>query len=207
LPSGQTNIRARYRKGIGLEGLVKGGQLSMLLTRPLGVKGVINPTASAGAQDPEVLDDARANAPLKVLTLERVVSLSDYEDFARAFGGIAKALAAWTWNKHSRGVLVTVAGPNGVAVEAGSATYNNLLAAMRAAGDPFVELRVMTYRPAYFRFAGSVDVDKFYRSGSAATLQQRLLAEQSITLPNGQLAAAELLTLDPAPLDQLGVMA
>jgi hypothetical protein len=52
-----------------------------------------------------------------------------------------------------------------------------------------------------------VDVDKFYRSGSAATLQQRLLAEQPITLPNGQLAAAELLTLDPAPLDQLGVMA
>ena len=231
----------------------------MLLTRPLGVKGVNNPVASDGAQDPEVLDDARANAPLRVLTLERVVSLTDYEDFARAFGGIAKALAAWTWNKHSRGVLVTVAGPNGAAVDAASATYNNLLAAMRAAGDPFVELRVMTYRPAYFRFAGSVkvdgdyetdkvlaavetalrhafafaargfgqpvmlseviatiqavpgviavDVDKFYRSGSAATLQQRLLAEQPITLPNGQLAAAELLTLDPAPLDQLGVMA
>ena len=113
LPSGQTNVRARYRKGIGLEGLVKGGQLSMLLTRPLGVKGVNNPIASDGAQDPEVLDDARANAPLRVLTLERVVSLTDYEDFARAFGGIAKALAAWTWNKHSRGVLVTVAGPNG----------------------------------------------------------------------------------------------
>lgn len=259
LPSGQTNVRARYRKGIGLEGLVKGGQLSMLLTRPLGVKGVNNPIASDGAQDPEVLDDARANAPLRVLTLERVVSLTDYEDFARAFGGIAKALAAWTWNKHSRGVLVTVAGPNGAPVDAASATYNNLLAAMRAAGDPFVELRVMTYRPAYFRFAGSVkvdadyetdkvlaavetalrhvfafaargfgqpvmlseviaaiqavpgviavDVDKFYRSGSAATLQQRLLAEQPITLSNGQLAAAELLTLDPAPLDQLGVMA
>ena len=259
LPSGQTNVRAHYRKGIGLEGLVKAGQLSMLLTRPLGVKGVNNPVASDGAQDPEVLDDARANAPLRVLTLERVVSLTDYEDFARAFGGIAKALAAWTWNKHSRGVLVTVAGPNGAVVDAASATYNNLLAAMRAAGDPFVELRVMTYRPAYFRFAGSVkvdgdyetdkvlaavetalrhdfafaarrfgqpvmlseviatiqavpgviavDVDKFYRSGSASTLQQRLLAELPITLPNGQLAAAELLTIDPVPLDQLGVMA
>jgi hypothetical protein len=259
LPSGQTNIRARYRKGIGLEGLVKAGQLSMLLSRPLGVKGVINPQDAAGAQDPERLDDARANAPLKVLTLERVVSLVDYENFARAFGGIAKALATWTWDGRSRGVLVTVAGPGGAAVTPGSATFDNLLAAMRAAGDPFVELRVKTFRPVYFRFAGNVkvdadfesdkvllaveralrdnfvfdarrfgqpvmlsevisviqavpgvvavDVDKLYRGGSSPSLQPRLLAELPETLPNGQLAAAELLMLDAAPLDQLGVMA
>jgi predicted phage baseplate assembly protein len=259
LPSGQNNVRVKYRKGIGLDGLVRAGQLSMLLTRPLGVKGVINPLDASGAQDPEQLDDARANAPLKVLTLERVVSLSDYENFARAFGGIAKALASWTWDGRSRGVLVTVAGPNGAAVIPGSATYENLLAAMRAAGDPFVELRVKTFRPAYFRFAGNVkinpdfesekvlaaveqalresfsfiargfgqpvmlseviaviqavpgvlavDVDKLYRSGNMPGLQQRLLAELPVLSANGQLSAAELLTLDAAPLDQLGVMA
>ncbi len=259
LPSGQNNIRAKYRKGIGVEGLVKSGQLSMLLSRPLGVKGVTNPLDAGGAQDPEQLDDARANAPLKVLTLERIVSLSDYENFARAFGGIAKALATWTWDGRSRGVLVTVAGPNGAAVIPGSATFDNLLAAMRAAGDPFVELRVKTFRPAYFRFAGhikiaaefeidkvlaaveqalreqfsfaarafgqpvmlseviaavqavagviAVDVDKLYRSGATPSLQQRLLAELPVLTANGQLPAAELLTLDPAPLDQLGVMA
>lgn len=259
LPSGQNNIRAKYRKGIGLEGLVKVGQLSMLLTRPLGVKGVINPLDASGAQDPEQIDDARANAPLKVLTLERIVSLIDYENFARAFGGIAKALATWTWDGCSRGVMVTVAGPNGATVEPGSATFDNLLAAMRAAGDPFVELRAKTYRPAYFRFAGNVkvdgdfenekvlvtveqalrekfsfaarefgqpvmlseviaviqavpgviavDVDKLYRSGANASLQQRLLAELPVLSPNGQLPSAELLTLDAAPLDQLGVMA
>jgi len=259
LPSGQSNIRAKYRKGIGLEGLVKAGQLSMLLTRPLGVKGVVNPLDASSAQDPEQLDDARVNAPLKVLALERVVSLTDYENFARAFGGIAKALASWTWDGRSRGVLVTVAGPGGAAVTPGSATYDNLLVAMRAAGDPFVELRVKTFRPAYFHFAGNVkvaaefdidkvlaaveralrgtfafaarafgqpvmlseviaaiqavpgvtavDVDKLYRSGAGASLQQRLLAELPVLGPNGQLLAAELLTLDAAPLDQLGVMA
>ena len=81
----RNNVRAKYRKGIGVEGLVKSGQLSMLLSRPLGVKGVTNPLAAGGAQDPEQLGDARANAPLKVLTLDRVVSLRDYENFARAF--------------------------------------------------------------------------------------------------------------------------
>jgi predicted phage baseplate assembly protein len=259
LPSGQNNVRAKYRKGIGLEGLAKAGQLSMLLTRPLGVKGVVNPLDASSAQDPEQLDDARGNAPLKVLTLERVVSLTDYENFARAFGGIAKALANWTWDGRSRGVLVTVAGPGGAAVMPGSAAYDNLLAAMRAGGDPFVELRVKTFRPAYFHFAGNVkvaaefetdkvlaaveqalraqfafgarafgqpvmlseviaaiqavpgviavDVDKLYRAGAGASLQQRLLAELPVLASNGQLLAAELLTLHAAPLDQLGVMA
>ena len=149
VPTGQNNVSAKYRKGIGLEGLVKAGQLSMLLTRPLGVKGVINPKDASGAQDPEQLEDARTNAPLRVLTLDRVVSLLDYENFARAFGGIAKALATWTWDGHTRGVLVTVAGPNGASIEPDSATFQNLMAAMRNAGDPFVNLRVKTYRPAF----------------------------------------------------------
>jgi len=259
LPSGANNLRAKYRKGIGTEGLVKAGQLSMLLSRPLGVKGVTNPLAASGAQDPEQLDDARANAPLRVLTLERVVSLRDYQDFARAFGGIAKALASWTWDGRNRGVLVTVAGPSGAPVLPNGATYQNLLKAMRAAGDPFVALAVKSFRPQSFRLAGNikidpayqpefvlaaveqalrdqfsfarrefaqpvmlseviaamqpvagvvaVDVDKLYRSDKAATLEQRLLAEAPVMLANGVLQAAELLTLDAAPLDQLGVMA
>ena len=53
---------------------------------------------------------ARRNAPLTVLTLDRIVSLRDYEDFARAFGGIAKALATWTWDGQRQGIFVTVAG-------------------------------------------------------------------------------------------------
>lgn len=258
LPSGPNNLRAKYRKGIGTEGLVKAGQLSMLLSRPLGVKGVINPVASTGAQDSEQLDDARANAPLRVLTLARVVSLRDYQDFARAFGGIAKARASWTWDGRSRGVLITVAGPAGAAILLDGSTYQNLLKALRAAGDPFVALSVKTFRPASFRFAGkvkidpayetdsvlaqveqalregftfarrefaqpvllseviaiiqavegiiAVDVDKLYRNGQPATLQHRLLAEAPVS-QSGVLLAAELLTLDPAPLNQLGVMA
>ena len=43
LPSGQDNVRATYRKGIGVDGLVKAGQLTSLLTRPLGLKSVTNP--------------------------------------------------------------------------------------------------------------------------------------------------------------------
>src|SRR5439155_24026000 len=49
LPTGQENVKATYRKGIGLSGLVKADQLTQLMTRPLGVKGVTNPIESSGA--------------------------------------------------------------------------------------------------------------------------------------------------------------
>jgi hypothetical protein len=113
LPTGQENVHATYRKGIGTDGLVGAEQLSLLLTAVLSVRGVRNPLAASGAEDPEPQDEARSNAPLTVLTLDRVVSLHDYEDFARAYAGIAKALATWIWTGETREVFVTVAGPGG----------------------------------------------------------------------------------------------
>ncbi len=90
-------MKATYRRGIGLDGLVRAGQLSTLLTRPPGLKSAINPLAAEGADEPESFANAQQNAPLTVLTLDRVVSLEDYENFSRAYAGIAKALATWTW--------------------------------------------------------------------------------------------------------------
>ncbi|HEY9753739.1 MAG TPA: PA14 domain-containing protein, partial [Oculatellaceae cyanobacterium] len=37
IPTGQENVTATYRTGIGTEGMVRAGQLSLLMTRPLGV--------------------------------------------------------------------------------------------------------------------------------------------------------------------------
>lgn len=156
LPSGSENIRATYRKGIGKAGNVKAGQLSLLLSRPLGVKEAVNPLPADGGADREERDDARRNAPLTVLTLGRVVSLRDYEDFARAFPGIAKALVAWTWDGQRQGVFITVAGPDGAAVAAAGQTYTHLLASLRAAGDPYVPLRVQTYTPIMFALSATV---------------------------------------------------
>jgi predicted phage baseplate assembly protein len=159
LPTGQENVRATYRKGSGLEGLVKANQLTLLMTRPLGVRDVTNPLPARGADDPESRDDARRNAPLTVLTLDRIVSLQDYEDFARAYAGIAKALATWTWDGEKRGVFVTVAGPKGEPIAEDGKTYENLLAAMKKAGDPWVPLRVNSYRRALFTLSARVRID------------------------------------------------
>ncbi len=163
-PTGTGNLRATYRKGIGKAGNVNAGQLSLLLTRPLGVKEVTNPLGANGGDDAETVTNARANAPLTVLTLGRIVSLRDYQDFARSFAGVAKALATWTWDGQTRGVFVTIAGPDGAAIAHDSTTYKNLLAAMKNAGDPYVPLRVQTFRPAFFTLDANIKIDSDFQS-------------------------------------------
>jgi predicted phage baseplate assembly protein len=251
LPSGAQNLKATYRRGSGLDGLVRAGQLTSLLTRPPGLKSVINPFAAEGADEPESFANAQQNAPLTVLTLERVVSLEDYENFSRSYAGIAKALATWTWDGRTRGVFLTVAAPLGAPVS--NLLIADLITAIHAAGDPFVPVRAVSYQKRLFKVAGkikvdpdyeaekvlaeandtlrdtfsfakrqfgqsvnlsevialvqvvdgvvAVDIDSLYRTGEAVKLNSRLEAE----LPHGgdpaSLGAAELLTLDPAPID------
>jgi predicted phage baseplate assembly protein len=156
LPTGRNNVRADYRRGVGLDGLVKRSQLTQLLSRPLGLKEAINPEAAAAAQDPETRDLARRNAPLTVLTMDRAVSLQDYADFARTFAGIAKAHAVWVWNGWQRVVFITVAGPDGAPID--SATLANLTNALRTYGDKYASFSVESYHQALFRVTGQITI-------------------------------------------------
>jgi hypothetical protein len=161
-PTGRENVRATYRKGLGRPGNLEAGQLSLLLTRPLGVKGVTNPVPATGGQDPQELADARENAPLTVLTLDRVVSLRDYEDFARSFAGVAKAAATWTWHVDRQGVFITVAGVDGAAIAEGDPVQTRLLSSLAKAGDPRVPVDVRSYTPVRFRVGATVIRDDAY---------------------------------------------
>jgi hypothetical protein len=158
-PTGQMNIRAVYRKGIGVAGMVSAGQLSQPLDRPQGLKSATNPDPATGGADPDTADDARTSAPLHVLTLDRVVSLEDYLNYARAFSGIAKAQATWTWFGRTRGVFLTVAGANGATFQEGDPTIVNLTKALTNAGNPFVPMLVDSYIPVLFEVAATVRVD------------------------------------------------
>jgi predicted phage baseplate assembly protein len=158
LPTGQNNVRAEYRKGTGLGGVVEAGQLSQLVSRPLGLKDVVNPEDAKGAEDPESRDDARHNAPTTVLTLDRAVSLQDYEDFARTFAGIAKAQAVWVWDGRQRSIFLTVAGADGEVLEEDGSVIAKLKEALRQYGDPFVAFTVKSYRQALFQIHGTVTI-------------------------------------------------
>ena len=162
LPTGQDNVRAVYRKGIGVVGNLKSGQLSQLLTRPLGLKSVSNLLPAAGGVDADSADNARRNMPLAVRTLGRVVSVQDYEDYARAYTGIAKAQARVLNTRAGRTVFITVAGDDGVQPPA--VTLAKLLDALKQNGDPLVHCELGPYNLATFYLALRIKRDPDYDS-------------------------------------------
>ena len=180
LLTGRENVRAVYRKGLGVDGNLSSGKLNLLLTNPLGVRSVTNPIPSNGGDNAENINSARKNAPLFTLTMDRVVSLQDYEDFALAFAGIAKALATWTWNGRSRGVFITLSGPMNTDIPEDSPIYKNLLSALQNFGDPFVPLDVRSCRKAYFRLSANIKVDPDYQRDSViSAIRQAVITQFS----------------------------
>jgi predicted phage baseplate assembly protein len=165
LPSGSENVVAAYRIGIGLQGNVSAGQLTTLLTRPLGLREAINPLPAEGGADSETRDRARRNAPQSVRTLDRIVSLMDYEDFARTFSGIGKAQAIWLWNGEARIVHLTVAGDAGEVLGFSSKVMTNLAEALKTYRDPLVQVRTDSYEPVTFKVKAGVMVDEGYDPG------------------------------------------
>ena len=192
LPSGQENVRARYRVGVGPSGDVAAHALTLLPQRPLGVATVDNPIAAGGAAAPEVLADARTNAPLTVLTLDRVVSLHDYEDYARAFGGIAKARAVALQGRTGTFVHLTLAGPSGSPVA--SDLISRLLASLDLERDRSATVVAASLKPTLFWAGVAIlaDADRV-----AADVRQALLDAWSVENRSfGQpVTAAEILTV------------
>jgi predicted phage baseplate assembly protein len=142
LPTGVENIRAVYRSGIGKVGNVKAEQISLLASRPLGLKSVINPLPATGGANRESRDQARKNAPLAVMALDRLVSVQDYADFARTFAGIAKAGAMLLSDGRRRLVHLTIAGVDDIPIDKQSDLYRNLYQALRLYGDPYQPIQL-----------------------------------------------------------------
>ncbi|GKS56846.1 hypothetical protein YTPLAS18_03730 [Nitrospira sp.] len=175
--TGTENVSAKYRVGIGMSGMLSADQLNLLMSRPLGVKGVTNPLAPTGAEDPEQLDQARQNAPLTVVTLDRIVSLQDFEDFVRAFAGIGKAQATWLWDGERRLVHLTIAGVDGGAVPPTSDLYSNLAAAIDAARHVDQRIRIDSYKALLFDVEAKLLIGPDYLADDVKTAVENALAE------------------------------
>lgn len=162
LPTGLENVKATYRTGIGKPGNVNKEQISLLVTRPLGVKSVINPLSATGGADREGADRARRNAPLGVTSLDRLLSLKDYEDFAHTFAGIGKAAAARLSDGRSQLVHVTIAGEDDIPIATTSDLYQNLRAAFYEFGDPAQSVLVETRELKLLVISAKVRLDPDY---------------------------------------------
>jgi len=176
LPTGIENIKAVYRSGIGKVGNVKAEQISLLTTRPLGLKGVINPLPATGGADKESRDQGRRNAPLAVMALDRLVSVQDYADFARTFAGIGKASATAISDGRRQLVYVTITGADNIPIDKSSDLYRNLLQAFQKLGDPNQAIQVEMSELMLLLIVASVHILPDYQWESVEPrIRQRLL--------------------------------
>jgi hypothetical protein len=160
LPTGTVNVTSQYRSGIGLDGEVAASTLTMLRARPLGLRDVTNPVAASGAQGPQQFADAKRNAPLTLLTFQRVVSILDYQDFARGYPGIGKARADVLWIDGTPSVHLTVASATGGAPS--DDVLAHLTESIRTGSDPSQRFNISAYAPRYFSVTADVAVDPRY---------------------------------------------
>ncbi len=164
LPTGSLNVKAEYRSGIGRAGEVPEEAISQLRTRPLGVRAVVNPSPATGSADPETLESARETAPGTVKTLGRIVSLTDYADFARSFAGVGKAQARELWSGQNKVIHVTVAPEADAELTASDPLLTNLADAMAKARDPARPLILQPYARRFFALTAKIYPDPAYRA-------------------------------------------
>jgi predicted phage baseplate assembly protein len=162
LPTGQNNVRATYRNGIGAPGDVTAGQISLLASKPLGVKGVVNPIRASGGADKEDLDAARRNTPIAAVALDRLVSVLDYADFSRTFTGVGKAVAARLSDGRRLVVHVTIAGEDDIPIDDTSDLFRNLGDALHRYGDPFLPVKLAVREQLVLVMSARVKVQADY---------------------------------------------
>jgi predicted phage baseplate assembly protein len=142
LPTGSENVRARYRFGTGRAANVRANRITQAVTRPLGVTGVTNPQAATGGADADGPGLTRRTVPLAVSALDRLVSVKDYEDFARSRAGIGRAVAREVFDGRRQVLHVTVAGVDDIPVAGDSDVLRALRSSLGRYGDGRLPVRV-----------------------------------------------------------------
>lgn len=178
LPSGRENISVAYRSGIGLSGQTGAGRISQKKTGPSSILGVTNPLPATGAAPKESLDSARTTVPATTRTLDRIVSLQDFEDFAQTFAGIGKAQAVALWNGEVEIVHLTVAAVGGETVALDSELYSSLVNAIDSVRDPIQRVQVDSFQPLFFKLDARFLVQSGYQADKVeAAIREQLLAQ------------------------------
>ncbi|MCP3959024.1 MAG: putative baseplate assembly protein [bacterium] len=175
LPTGQENVVATYRSGMWADGL-ESNKLQILQATTLGLQGVTNPLPVAGCQAPETVDETRWRAPLSLRTLERIVSLQDYEDFCLTYAGIAKAKGTALDTGGGRLLQVTVATTDGEPMAAGGDLHRELMSAIEAARSGPAATSIDSCRRVPFELAAEIVYDPDRRPGEIERRVRRRLA-------------------------------
>jgi len=171
---GQILVTYKYSDVPGSVGNIPVGSITSFNTANItGVSATVtNTSVFSGGSDVETTDSIRKNAPLALRTLNRAVSLSDYESLALTQSGIAKAKAIAT---SFSSVSLFLAGPDGAAVSAATCLAIKTFLASRI--PPGTTVTVSSFTKSYPYLTVSVNVDPQYSASAIQAQVQTALAK------------------------------
>lgn len=108
LPSGIRNLVAIYRTGTGAYGALKEETTVQAKGKLDRLDKIQLPSVASGGSEPETGENARQAAPGKIQSLDRLVSLKDFESETLAIPGVLKAAAAWELVDNVPAIVLTV---------------------------------------------------------------------------------------------------
>ena len=122
---------------------------------------------------------ARVNAPLHVQqTMQRIVSLNDYEHFARSYAGIGKVQVQSLWNGRRHLVYLTIAGEDAVAIDKTSIFYQNLQHDVRnALLSPAQAVEIAPCETLYFQLEASLVLQAGYDANDVVANVTQMLSQ------------------------------
>jgi len=194
IPAGQVTVSYIYSEASGTSGNISAGSINSFDTTGLTINATItNAAGFSGGTDVETTDSIRLNAPKSLRTLNRAVSLSDYESLALTQSGISKAKALAS---AFSSVSLFVAGSN--ASIPSSSTLSSLVTFFSTRTPPGTTVTAAAYTPSYPYLNVSVaaypqynaEVVKAETQKAIATLFDYSTADFAEQYPEGAVYAA-----------------
>ncbi len=177
LPSGNNNVRVRFRKGNGLRGNLSPRSLVKAVKPHYLVDNFLQPVIASGGNNLEATESMRGHAPASVLALDRAVSLADFVHLASNNSSVWQASARQSNPGVGRSLGITLA-----IVPAGGGPSGTLTGQLKdfltSRALPDVELTVIDYEAVVFDATITlyIDEDAFDANKVIADVQDQLLS-------------------------------
>lgn len=185
LPTGIKNVSTVYRTGTGAFGNLQADAKVQAGARLTGLDKVQMPDVASGGADPEDGDNARRAAPGKIQSLDRLVSLQDFETEASAIPGVARAASAWQLKDNLPAVIITTLMETGRALEI-KAVQDTLNSFNRGRGPQRFPVIAASGTRLYVSLSAQVTIDPTFR---AELLQPEI--EKALGVTTGAITGLE----------------
>ncbi len=172
-PTGLNNISAQYRHGSGIAGNLERNTITAMAAPLAFLQSSRNPVASSGGADPQDLETTRQMAPIAVRTVDRAVTLQDYQDLALSYAGIAKANVQSVRIDGRKIIDLVVATTGGFPLS--GPLHDSLSAFLQDNSSPTQLVQIRDYQPVAVRLSLEVHVlPNYLRAETGVRVQQSL---------------------------------